>query len=72
MDTYTFTNWTVAKNWNWYLYVHHLINENQYWSNWNTLLITGTSPSFMDYTIKRYPEEFQKWITKRRLMGLPV
>ena len=71
MDTYTFTDWRVAKNWNWYLYVHNLMNESQYWSNWNAL-VTGISPSFMDYTIKRYPEEFQKWITKRRLSGLPI
>ena len=71
MDTYTFTNRTVALNWIWYLYTHNLINESQYWSDWNTLL-TGASPSIMDYTIKHYPEEFQKWITKHRLMGLPV
>ena len=65
----------VALEWNAYLYDRNFIDEYQYWKNWRsftTLPLPADRYSRINQTLKWFPKEYMKWLTKRRLKGLPT
>ena len=67
----------VALEWNAYLFGRNFISESQYWENWRSFMTFASQPSSKRYgrinqTLKLFPKEYMKWLTKRRLKGLPT
>ena len=68
-------NAQIALEWNAYLYNQNFIDEYQYWENWRsfmTLQFPSNRYSQINQTLKLFPKEYMKWLTKRRLKGLPT